>query len=90
MRPGEALVIRKCRQVHTFGMRFPIDVVFIDRRGRVIRICPELPPRRLSPVAWRARDAIELPAGASGASRTAVGDAIRFEKGIERDTTFDR
>jgi hypothetical protein len=35
---GHALLIPGCRSVHTFGMRFPIDVVFLDERGRALRI----------------------------------------------------
>src|SRR3954469_24048611 len=36
--PGHALLIPNCRSVHTFGMRFPIDVVFLDERGRALRV----------------------------------------------------
>src|SRR3954452_7338954 len=42
-----ALLIPNCRSVHTFGMRFPIDVTFFDERGRSIRIAREVPPRRV-------------------------------------------
>lgn len=36
--PGHALLIPDCRSVHTFGMRFPLDVVFLDSRGRALRV----------------------------------------------------
>jgi uncharacterized membrane protein (UPF0127 family) len=45
--PGHALLIPHCRSVHTFGMRFPIDVVFLDETGRVLRVARDLPPRRV-------------------------------------------
>jgi uncharacterized protein len=75
---GEALVIPKCRQVHTFGMLFPIDVLFVDRDGFVVRICRELAPRRLSLFVPRARNAIELPAGMVEMTGTEPRDRIEI------------
>jgi len=48
--------------VHTFGMRFPIDVVFLDREDRVVRVAREVPPRRFAGARW-ARTVIETRAG---------------------------
>jgi hypothetical protein len=45
--PGHALLIPDCRSVHTFGMRFPIDVVFLDERGRALRVERGVERRRL-------------------------------------------
>jgi uncharacterized membrane protein (UPF0127 family) len=45
--PDHALLIPHCRSVHTFGMRFPIDVTFLDERGTVLRIEHAVPPRRI-------------------------------------------
>jgi uncharacterized membrane protein (UPF0127 family) len=45
--PGHALLIPDCRSVHTFGMRFPIDVTFLDERGRPLRIERRVRPRRV-------------------------------------------
>ena len=45
--PGHALLIPDCRSVHTFGMRFPIDVAFLDERGRAIRVERAVRPRRV-------------------------------------------
>src|SRR3954468_10165900 len=45
--PGHVLLIPNCRSVHTFGMRFPIDVAFLDERGRPIRLERNVPPRRV-------------------------------------------
>lgn len=47
MPPGHALFIPDCRSVHTFGMRFPIDVAFLDEAGRVIRVERAVGPRRV-------------------------------------------
>jgi uncharacterized protein len=45
--PDHALLIAHCRSVHTFGMRFPIDVTFLDEHGQTIRVERAVPPRRL-------------------------------------------
>ncbi len=58
-----AIWLTPCWQVHTMGMRFPIDVAFIDRRGRVLRT-KRLRPWRLSPLAIRAVGVLEAEAGA--------------------------
>jgi len=57
-----ALVLRPCRQVHTIGMRFPIDVAFCARDGRVLRV-HTMPPGRVSRIVWRARFVVEAAAG---------------------------
>lgn len=77
--PGAALLLVPCRQVHTFWMRCAIDVVFLDRRGRVVAVLPELAPGRIGPRVGGAHAALELPAGTAAATRTAVGDEIRLE-----------
>ncbi|MBK5093302.1 MAG: DUF192 domain-containing protein [Actinobacteria bacterium] len=82
LKPGEGLILPRCRQVHSFGMRFPIDVVFIDRSGVVVMTCPDLEPRSISSVAWRARVAIELPAGTIERARTLIGDRITVKDRI--------
>ena len=57
-----ALVLRPCRQVHTIGMRFAIDVAFCARDGRVLRVT-SMRPGRVSRIVWRARFAVEAAAG---------------------------
>jgi uncharacterized membrane protein (UPF0127 family) len=57
-----ALVLRPCRQVHTIGMRFSIDVAFCGRDGRVLRVTT-MRPRRVSRIVWRSRFVVEAAAG---------------------------
>jgi uncharacterized membrane protein (UPF0127 family) len=45
--PGYALLLRRCRSVHTFGMRFPLDIVFLDERGSPLKFAWDVPPRRV-------------------------------------------
>jgi uncharacterized protein len=61
--PG--LLIPRCSSVHTFGMRFELDVYFLDRRGRVLSVRRRVPPRRL--LCCRGAAAVlEIPAGEGG------------------------
>jgi uncharacterized membrane protein (UPF0127 family) len=57
---GVALHIPRCRSVHTFGMRFALDVAFLDVRGRTIRTERAVPPRRVL-VCRGARSVLEVP-----------------------------
>ncbi|MGQ0825563.1 MAG: DUF192 domain-containing protein [Actinomycetota bacterium] len=69
------LVLRPCRQVHTFGMRFPIDVAFCDRYGFVLHTVT-MSPRRLSRPVWRSYFAIEAPSGAFERWGLNLGDVV--------------
>lgn len=59
---GHALHILKCRSVHTFGMRFALDLVWLDRDGRVVRVDEDVPRRRLR-ACRRARTVVECNPG---------------------------
>ncbi len=72
-----ALILRPCRQVHTFGMRFPIDVAFCDRYGFVQHITT-LAPRRVSRPVWRSYFAIEARAGTFDRWKLLPGDVIEI------------
>ena len=74
---GEGLWIVPCEAVHTFGMRFPIDLVYIDRKHRVRKVRRAVRPWRLS-ACLSAHSVIELPAGSIAASKTSRGDALEF------------
>jgi hypothetical protein len=75
---GQALILDPCDSVHTFFMQFPIDVVFVDRKNKIVRIHHSLRPWRLSGIYLSAAFAIELPAGKAALASTAVGDTISF------------
>jgi uncharacterized protein len=84
--PGEGLLIVPCNSIHTFGMRFAIDVAFLDRRGRVLKLAAQVAPGRFAwgpwsslLLPWRVQ-ALELPAGALAASGVAVGQVLRIER----------
>ena len=69
-----ALVLSPCWSIHTMFMRFPIDVIFVDRDGRAVRIVRELAPWRIAVA--RAHAVIELPAGSLGKRDIKVGDEL--------------
>jgi uncharacterized protein len=71
------LVLRPCRQVHTIGMRFPIDVAFCDRDGFVLHIAT-MARNRISRPVFRAYFAIEARAGAFDRWKVAIGDVVEI------------
>jgi uncharacterized membrane protein (UPF0127 family) len=73
-----AFVIRPCRQVHTFRMRFPIDVAFCDRSGVVLHLT-NLAPRRMSRVVWRSAFVIEARAGSFERWKLRPGDVVELK-----------
>jgi protein-S-isoprenylcysteine O-methyltransferase Ste14/uncharacterized membrane protein (UPF0127 family) len=75
--PGEGLWLDPCRQVHMFGMRYPVDVAFLDADGRVVRAIAGLAPGRISPRVDSARSVLELPAGTL--ERFGLGEHSRVE-----------
>ena len=79
MTDGEALAIVPCRSIHTFFMKFPIDALFLDRGGRVLRALAELPPWRATRIHPGAAQVVELPAGTVARTGTREGDELAFE-----------
>ena len=77
---GHALIITPCTGIHTFFMRYPIDVLFLDKNLTVIRSYPSMKPYRLSSPAKKARHAVELPAGTMKKLFIEEGDQLKIEK----------
>lgn len=80
MTEGEGLLIIPCRSVHTFGMRFSIDLVFLANDGRVVELVCELAPGRLSQLCRDAVMVLELAAGRIAGRGIEIGDQIKFDK----------
>jgi uncharacterized protein len=76
---GTGLLIAPCEAVHTFGMKFEIDVVFLDRRHRVLKVRPAMKKSRIS-ICLRAAAVLELPAGTAAETSTGKGDQLLLEK----------
>ena len=75
-RPGQGLWIIPSRGIHTFAMRFPIDVVYLDQERIVIHVEEELKPWRMAAIRIRAASVLELPIGTIRDSKTALGDKV--------------
>ena len=80
---GEGLLFDNCHGIHTVGMRFQIDVLFLDKDLRVMRIANHLRPFHIGPVVKNAVYVLELAAGVVDESHTEVGDQIQFRTGSE-------
>jgi uncharacterized protein len=78
LRRGEGLWIVPCEAVHTFGMNFAIDVVFLGRDKKVLKITKDLTRRRIA-ICLRAHSVLELPAGTLQQTETAPGDQLEFQ-----------
>lgn len=76
--PDTAVIIAPSNAIHTFGMRFPIDVLFVSRSGKVVKRVTALRRRRIAG-ALRAFAAIEFCANHPGVAATRVGDTLRLE-----------
>ena len=76
---GRGMLIDPCNGIHMLFMRFAIDAVFLDRRGRVVRAISELRPWRATRFHLGAVQVVELPAGSLARSGTREGDELSFE-----------
>jgi uncharacterized protein len=79
LKDSEAMVIKPCNAIHTFFMRFPIDVLFVNKDNRVVKIIANLPPFRLSPICFTGQFVVELPAGTIQNTHTTLGDQLVIE-----------
>lgn len=73
---GSGLWIVPCRGVHTFGMRFAIDVVYLNAEQQVVYVRENLRPWRMAPIRLAAASVVELPPGTIEKTQTGVGDVI--------------
>ncbi|HEY2989666.1 MAG TPA: DUF192 domain-containing protein [Candidatus Binatia bacterium] len=74
--PEEALWLVPSKAIHTVGMKFPIDVIFLDRHNKVVDTVPAMVPYRATKIHLAAYSALELPKGSIRKSRTEAGDQL--------------
>ena len=87
-RAGQGLWITPCKGVHTWGMRFPIDVLYLDREKVVVHLEQNLRPWRFAPVRRKAASVLELPGKTVSMTGTSVGDHIEIALGqVEKAQT---
>lgn len=68
----EGMLLLSCRLIHTFGMGYPLDLVYLARDGRVLKVTAALAPRRMDGH-WRARHVLEMAAGEAARCRIVPG-----------------
>jgi uncharacterized membrane protein (UPF0127 family) len=78
LRAGEGLLIDPCRSIHTLGMRYAIDVIYLDREWRVAKLVHTMKPWRLS-ACWRASMTLEVLADTARALGITEGATLRWE-----------
>jgi uncharacterized protein len=76
--PEEALWLMPSKGIHTIGMKFPIDVLFLNKSHKVLALVPGMAPYRVSAVHLRGYSVLELPDGTIRKSRTEVGDQLEL------------
>lgn len=77
---GAAMLIAPTNAIHTFFMKFAIDVAFVAKDGRIVKISPALPPWRMS-AAWGGFAVIEMAAGSFERTGTEVADVLAVTAG---------
>ena len=75
--PGHGLLLNPCGSVHTFGMRFVLDLIFLSREGAVCKVLAAVAPGRIAWGGWRAHHVIETPAGWLDLSLLPMGARVR-------------
>lgn len=85
LEPGEGLWIVPCESVHTFFMKFPIDLVYLDRKNTVRKLRSEVGPWRVS-ACFSAHSVLELAPGTIRATKVERGDRVEFVPGAEAES----
>jgi uncharacterized membrane protein (UPF0127 family) len=82
LRQGQGLLLDSCSWIHTLGMRFPIDVLYLNRERVVLRTDVNMRPNRVGPLVWRACSVVELPVGAIERTGTRIGDRLEITQSL--------
>lgn len=80
LEPGEGLLIDPCSSIHTFFMRFPIDVLYVDRSSTIVRADRSMKPWRIGPLFTGSKWVVELPPGTIESTGTQTGDELTLER----------
>ena len=73
---GEGLWIKPCNSIHSLGMRFAFDALFLDKELRVVHLIESMAPWRVSSLVWKANSVLELPAGTIAQTGTQLTDQL--------------
>jgi hypothetical protein len=84
---GDALWILPCKGVHTLGMRFPIDVIYLSSDRKVVHLEQGLPPWRFAPIRFKASSVLELPEHTLRDTGTTIGDELEITTSTSGETS---
>lgn len=76
LQSGEGLCLVPCKQVHMYGMKYPLSIWFLDKEGKVCHVLDHLKPGQSSPFIKQARTVLEFPAGWAGKMGIEIGDRL--------------
>jgi uncharacterized membrane protein (UPF0127 family) len=79
---GAGLLLSPCKGIHMVGMKFPIDVAFLDKGGNVVAVYAALQPWQRTRIHNNAQTALELPNGTLAKTGTVVGDLLTWEEAV--------
>lgn len=80
LKEGQGLIIKPCNSIHTFGMKFPIDVAFVDQNNKVIKIMENTAKAKVSPIVKNSKYVIEARSGEFQAKNLQVGDLVEVKQ----------
>jgi uncharacterized protein len=78
---GDGLWIKPCNSIHSIGMKFKFDAIFLDKDLKVVHLVREMKPWRASKMVFSAQSVLELPAGLISQTATEVGDQFEMRRG---------
>jgi len=79
---GEGLYIIPCNSIHSFFMKFKFDVIFINKKNKIVYLIEDMPAWRASKICFSANSVIELPSGVIKETKTNIGDILEFKISI--------
>jgi uncharacterized membrane protein (UPF0127 family) len=85
---GEGILLLPCNGIHTMGMTFNLDVLFLDGEGKVLDLRRSIPPWRITPRVRGGRYVLEVPVGTIDASGTEIGDELTWHEPLDEALTF--
>jgi len=77
---GEALILEPCQSIHTFFMKYDLDIIFLDKKNIIVGVAEHLKPNRLSSFYRKASKAVELPSGGVLKGKVVIGEKLEFIK----------
>lgn len=76
----EGIILEKCNSIHSFGMKFDFDAIYLDNDNKVVRLIENIKPNRIMPIVFKAKKVLETSAGFIQKNNIQIDDQFKFEK----------